>query len=723
MKSAKIIIISVLISCLIVFGALVSALYYKVGSLDMMFYLVTDTAPDAQEKLAEGDAFTPLIANLINLASGRLAVTAADLIAIDTSWIPDGYRTQLWCKTDMGDGGGGPFYFIEDDTTATNEGTYYQATDAGGVWKRDYTGPVNLKWFGATGNGSTNDRTAIYNWLNYGISTGETLYAPIGDYLQSTAIAFTGIDEDIEIILDRGAKIIGGAFADSVWKFTADALNTYSFKLRGGYFDTSGTTYNPAAASGTGLHLYAFREVDIDGTTFKAEDTYEDSQDNTHGDSGIAMSKCYDATVQNCNFIGHPDVGIYITGYDNVARTDDGGRINIINNHFSYNNVGVTARRQCSYLNITNNTFYRDLKGVQLADAGAALGSGESATISNNTFKYMGRTAIDVRYGRGSVITNNLIEDWGYDLDDVKDGFPYGIWVLGLKDSIISNNIIRLEDWADDDHSGILLNRYEFDSTYYGPTDNIISYNYISNVEYGINEAHATSENLYLFNYFDTVTDEYTLLNDDSLVISVDQDNVRLSSDEYFVIGDDEDEGAVRFKLNDTENAFSMTPYDGAAWDTDKQISYDADNGYWEIEGDLHVTGSYYLDLTNEVIDEDGNMRGGSLVTQVSTNTVLTAADMNQMFLVTAACTITLPDCGADSIGDFATFLVRDAGEAVIWDLTDASDKMRMPDGTEMAADAEIDAADAQAGNELYKCMCITINRWYWFSEHTMVDD
>jgi hypothetical protein len=46
-----------------------------------------------------------------------------------------------------------------------------------------------------------------------------------------------------------------------------------------------------------------------------------------------------------------------------------------------------------------------------------------------------------------------------------------------------------------------------------------------------------------------------------------------------------------------------------------------------------------------------------------------------------------------------------------------------MADGTEMAAYAEIDAADAQAGNELYKCMCIEINKWYWFTEHTMVDD
>lgn len=86
-----------------------------------------------------------------------------------------------------GDGGGGVFFWDENSVTNEDGGTIIaptaseggipdgSATDGGstgaGRWKRIYSGPLNVKWFGATGDATTDD------------------YGPIGLAIQAATIA------------------------------------------------------------------------------------------------------------------------------------------------------------------------------------------------------------------------------------------------------------------------------------------------------------------------------------------------------------------------------------------------------------------------------------------------------------------------------------------------------------------------------------------------------
>lgn len=57
------------------------------------------------------------------------------------------------------------------------------ATGASGAWVRHFDSPHNVMWFGATGDGATDDTTAIQNGLTYiNAIGGGTLYFPEGTY-------------------------------------------------------------------------------------------------------------------------------------------------------------------------------------------------------------------------------------------------------------------------------------------------------------------------------------------------------------------------------------------------------------------------------------------------------------------------------------------------------------------------------------------------------------
>lgn len=89
-----------------------------------------------------------------------------------------------------GDGGGGLFKWNSSDSSTDNVGTIVAPTVGSGRWNRVYdSGIFNVKWFGAKGDGTTDDTTALQDALNAVDDTyGGTVYFPGGKYIHSSAL-------------------------------------------------------------------------------------------------------------------------------------------------------------------------------------------------------------------------------------------------------------------------------------------------------------------------------------------------------------------------------------------------------------------------------------------------------------------------------------------------------------------------------------------------------
>jgi len=137
------------------------------------YFLLSTNAMDGVKRLGvQVDNLTQLLA--LNVAGSSAATTAGP--------------TNVWMagRSSANDGGQGWFYALREILAAdTNLGTIFRSTaNTNVIWYRQYSGPLNVQWFGAVGNGSTDNTAAIqsaYDSLTTGLGGpgGGVLYFPI----------------------------------------------------------------------------------------------------------------------------------------------------------------------------------------------------------------------------------------------------------------------------------------------------------------------------------------------------------------------------------------------------------------------------------------------------------------------------------------------------------------------------------------------------------------
>jgi hypothetical protein len=193
----------------------------------------------------------PVITAILNIS----ALRAETSLGTDQPIYVQGYHTP-------GDGGEGMFLCDPGTTIADNGGTII-ADKHGNCWRRQTEGhPYSVKWFGAKGDGTTDDRDAIQAAITTveRLPFGGTVWLPAGKYRITAPLRITAS----LTLLGAGNQTIDGAtrIAPTFMDLNAiEVSNMYGFVIRGIDIDPGSP---PSGFGGAAIHLYQCQRVEIE---------------------------------------------------------------------------------------------------------------------------------------------------------------------------------------------------------------------------------------------------------------------------------------------------------------------------------------------------------------------------------------------------------------------------------------------------------------------------
>ena len=394
---------------------------------------------------------------VLNLDGDRIGSVVVDSIAnmknLNTE-IEANATVELLGYYSKGDGGGGTFYWdstsIEDD----NGGTIIEATGVvDGRWIRNYSGAVNVKWFGAKGdyNGTTgtNDSAAIKNAMLY----GRDILITDGDYYVPDGIAFS-TQTNISVTAHNSAKIISpfkyvflfsgssnisfnGVHIDQ--SVATEADHDVSLYARGGLLFSNCDKISVNSSKFFTGYNPAVNLINTSNSTISNNNMYNSLNtialtNNSLSSTGVYLvDSCENNTIDG-NIIFNQGYGVSLQSVGDDTNTDNNiVSNNIITNSYVYGIMGYIVNRQTSSSTCDYNTFSDNLidtvygnvinEGSGNLDFGAGLylqnarnNSVICNTIKNTNINTTGGTlnpsSISLSYALNTTVTGNSIIDF-----------------------------------------------------------------------------------------------------------------------------------------------------------------------------------------------------------------------------------------------------------------------------------------------------------------------
>lgn len=295
---------------------------------------------------------------------------------------------------------------------AVNDGTVF-AKSGGGFWARQYSGAVNIKWFGAKGDGVTDDRLAIQNAIN----TTKDVFIPQGTFKIDTSISVSGDRQSIFGNGDLSVILQGSSTAYINCSFSNVSFK--NFRIEGG-----------GASGGIRINNNS-KHIDIESVTF-----YQ-------GNQRVWLYACSNISILNCAFIN--------TGYGVIQQAGYSSNNVITDSCIVSDSIADFVEANCTHVSpsknwtITNNQYLENIDYPSGTTESRFVGitSVENVIISNNIVeKTNGDSAIHLEDTLGDIIISGNIFD--NIICTSNDGY---IYVLNSSENtIISNNIFKRTD-------------------------------------------------------------------------------------------------------------------------------------------------------------------------------------------------------------------------------------------------------------------------------------
>jgi hypothetical protein len=340
-------------------------------------------------------------------------------------------------STDYGTGNW--FKDMSDHTSVDNTGTVLIDAD-GNRWKRIFTGPISVNWFGAVGDGVTNDQTAIQNCFSQA-KEFQTVSFEKGTY-KFTSVTLTKPNVNI---LGYKANLLGTI------NIGDDTLRTYSATFSGLTFTQtgnaiqikncrklkiSGNVFNGCDKSvyvkpeGGGVHYNAM--IEITDANYFNDVNYCFYVDRASAASWMTTSDCtFSGNVANNTLI----TAVYCNGIDGLRYLGNtifmpstvSQRVNkknhlkidkqsdwvvVANNNFFESGEESVLVENCKNLNVTGNNFaWCGQKGVYSLIRAAGTITDLAMNISGNIINKFSGNVVEIdstTYGQVNVTANTI---------------------------------------------------------------------------------------------------------------------------------------------------------------------------------------------------------------------------------------------------------------------------------------------------------------------------
>lgn len=267
------------------------------------------------------------------IRDGSPVDTIATLKSISVSSLTNNEIREVLGYYAIGDGGGGIFKFNSASSATANNGTIIAPNSGGGRWERVYDGvELWVKWFGARGDSTTDDSSAVQAAETARQQVKGVLCFSPGTYRITTQIDLGDRASWRGVRSERGAHAIGVDANYSAVRINWRPIDTTTYlfsEYRLGYiynmigpYTFEDITFDLAGANGielgrssadAGADTYVTSGVRFKGCAFEATDAADSTALGVLVRTGrrlLSLGWHFETVVEDCSFFGG-DVQIY----------------------------------------------------------------------------------------------------------------------------------------------------------------------------------------------------------------------------------------------------------------------------------------------------------------------------------------------------------------------------------------------------------------------------